>query len=108
MKAKELSINSPLVRAVLQIDAARRRTRLFVPSVIKNPDFHSQSCFSLRLLALGVRFKDDRAGFRQLLAPNLDKLRDILESKATLQLNGKSVVVPISLTCDRGTALRLQ
>eukprot|EP00965_Chrysotila_dentata_P087476 2888249-Pleurochrysis_carterae.AAC.9 len=37
-----------------------------------NPQLNSQSCFALRLLALGVRHKDDRHGARQLLASNLD------------------------------------
>eukprot|EP00965_Chrysotila_dentata_P120039 3970602-Pleurochrysis_carterae.AAC.1 len=59
IKVEELTANSPLFRALLQIDAARRRTRQFMPLVLKNPDLHSQSCFALRLLALGIRFKDD-------------------------------------------------
>eukprot|EP00965_Chrysotila_dentata_P058739 1948837-Pleurochrysis_carterae.AAC.5 len=32
------------------------------------PLLDSQSCFQLRLLALGTRMKDDRAGAEQLLA----------------------------------------
>eukprot|EP00965_Chrysotila_dentata_P221407 6192365-Pleurochrysis_carterae.AAC.6 len=43
------------VHLVIQLDAARRRSRQFVAVV-------------LRLLALGMRMKDDRAGAGQLLA----------------------------------------
>eukprot|EP00965_Chrysotila_dentata_P078189 2577643-Pleurochrysis_carterae.AAC.1 len=99
VKAEELDITSPPIRAVIQIDAARRRTRQFVPLVLKNPDFPSQSCFALRLLALGVRFKDDRSGFERLLAPNMKLIKELLtEKKFTFQLNGKSVVVRVELT----------
>eukprot|EP00965_Chrysotila_dentata_P021902 725137-Pleurochrysis_carterae.AAC.1 len=42
------------VRLVILFDAARRRTRQFVACVAKNPQLNSQSCFALRLLALGV------------------------------------------------------
>eukprot|EP00965_Chrysotila_dentata_P014460 479249-Pleurochrysis_carterae.AAC.1 len=77
LKGKPLSYVSSPARHPLcvcvQLDAARRRSRQFVACVAKNPQPDSQSCFALRLLALGVQFKvDDRHGARQLLASNLD------------------------------------
>eukprot|EP00965_Chrysotila_dentata_P119589 3953507-Pleurochrysis_carterae.AAC.1 len=41
------------IRVVIQADAARIRTRQFVACVAKKPQLDSQSCFSLRPLALG-------------------------------------------------------
>eukprot|EP00965_Chrysotila_dentata_P175721 5801076-Pleurochrysis_carterae.AAC.1 len=66
------------VRLNVQLDAARRRTRQFVACVLKNPQLDSQSCFSLRLLALATRMKDDRAGAQQLLHANLDFVEHLL------------------------------
>eukprot|EP00965_Chrysotila_dentata_P087425 2886442-Pleurochrysis_carterae.AAC.1 len=40
-------------RLVIQLDAARRRTRGFVAVVVKNPQLDSWSCHALHLLALG-------------------------------------------------------
>eukprot|EP00965_Chrysotila_dentata_P048653 1613790-Pleurochrysis_carterae.AAC.1 len=98
VKVEDLNETSPKFRAVLQIDAARRRTRQFVPVVLKNPDLSSQSCFALRLLALGIRLKDDRAGFQQLLAPNLEAIQKLLlEKQFTLKLGGASVTVAVEL-----------
>eukprot|EP00965_Chrysotila_dentata_P049115 1628904-Pleurochrysis_carterae.AAC.1 len=71
-------VNERRFRVVVQLDAARRRTRQFFACVAKNPQFHSQSCFALRLLALGVRFKDDRHGAQQLLAKNLPYIETLL------------------------------
>eukprot|EP00965_Chrysotila_dentata_P164836 5442560-Pleurochrysis_carterae.AAC.2 len=67
------------VRLAIQLDAARKRSRQFVACVAKNPQFKSQStCFALRLLALGVRLKDDRHGAQELLSANLPFIEHLL------------------------------
>eukprot|EP00965_Chrysotila_dentata_P115879 3830505-Pleurochrysis_carterae.AAC.1 len=76
-----------------QLDAARRRTRRLVACVVKTPQLKSQSCFALRLLALGVGFKDDRHGAQQLLQTNFSFIEHLL--------NIHEVVVPeICITGD--------
>ena len=65
----------------IQLDAARRRTRQFVVVALKNPQLLSESCFALHLLALGVRFKDDRNGAQRLLEPNLPLVEQLLIDK---------------------------
>eukprot|EP00965_Chrysotila_dentata_P105408 3481192-Pleurochrysis_carterae.AAC.2 len=66
------------VRLNVQLDVARRRTRQFVAVGVKNPQLNSQSCFSLRLLALGTRMKDARTGAQQLLCSNLPFIEHLL------------------------------
>lgn len=72
------------LRAVIQLDAARRGRRQFVECVLRNPQLASQSCFALRLLALGIRMKDDKHGAQQLLASNLVLINDLLLSREFL------------------------
>eukprot|EP00965_Chrysotila_dentata_P156411 5167634-Pleurochrysis_carterae.AAC.1 len=87
LKGKPLSYFSSSrrpVRVAVQLDAARRRSRQFVACVAKNPQLDSQSCFALRLLALGVRFKDHRHGAHQLLASNLDFMEHLLQDHGIL------------------------
>eukprot|EP00965_Chrysotila_dentata_P195269 6176895-Pleurochrysis_carterae.AAC.2 len=80
----------------IQLDAARRRTRQFVACVAKNPQLDSQSCFALRLLALGVRFKDDRYGAQQLLARNLEFIEVLLNKHVVLiHPGGDSAQAPV-------------
>eukprot|EP00965_Chrysotila_dentata_P003358 109428-Pleurochrysis_carterae.AAC.1 len=92
--------------ACVQLDAARRRTRQFLPCVLKNPAMDSQSCFALRLLGLGVMMEDDRAGTQQMLAPNLDlieqlfNLRYILLQPKDAGANAIRVAVNLKLTGD--------
>eukprot|EP00965_Chrysotila_dentata_P193907 6176039-Pleurochrysis_carterae.AAC.1 len=74
---------SPL-SACIQLDAARRRSRQFLPVVLKNPALDSQSFFALRVLALGVGMKDDRAETQQLLRPNLEAIEEMLQLRSIL------------------------
>ena len=69
------------LRGAVQTDAARRRTRQFLPAVLKNARLNSQSCFALRLIGLGIRYKDDRKGFREVLMPNLECIEECLRLK---------------------------
>eukprot|EP00965_Chrysotila_dentata_P155870 5150448-Pleurochrysis_carterae.AAC.1 len=77
------SAERPL-QALIQLDAARRRTRQFLPVVLKNPEHDTQSCFSLRLLALAIWLKDDREGTRRVLAPNLKLSQQMLQTREAL------------------------
>eukprot|EP00965_Chrysotila_dentata_P245916 6206852-Pleurochrysis_carterae.AAC.1 len=65
---------------VVQLDAARRRTRQFLPVVIKNPQIDSKSFLVLHLLCFAVRLKDDRNGVQRVLAPHLKVIESILQS----------------------------
>eukprot|EP00965_Chrysotila_dentata_P154863 5117139-Pleurochrysis_carterae.AAC.6 len=90
------------MRLFIQLDAARRCTRQFFAVVVKNPQLHSQSCFALRLFALGVRSKDDRHGARQLLASNLPYIENLLVANTALvpSISGDSSLPLISIALE--------
>ena len=81
MTMPELQASGVPLKSALQTDAARRRTRQFLPCVLKNKAIDSQSCFALRLLGLGIRYKDDKYGFESVLQPNIECIEECLRMR---------------------------
>ena len=82
MSLAELVAKDIVLTGAVQTDAARRRTRQFLPCVLKNAQLDSQSCFALRLIGLGIRYKDDKNGFRSVLFPNIACIEECLKLRS--------------------------
>lgn len=98
----ELSAQGVELQCAVQTDSARRRTRQFLPAVLKNARLDSQSCFSLRLIGLGIRYKDDRKGFQEVLMPNIGCIEEcILQRRVQLSdsVDGPALSFPINMKC---------